>query len=103
MNKELASRALGKPGFLVLEKERQTNRERPSLGGWAPIAASPRALSSLSPKVNRQSRKRQEVACGKCKGGKGDGHGIGLTDRQAGNEEKRPGIGIRSEHKSKNC
>lgn len=84
MNKELASRALGKSGFLVPEKERQTNRERPSLGGWAPTATSPRApsLALLSPKGNRQSRKRQEVVGGKCKGGEGDGHGIGLIGRQ---------------------
>lgn len=64
MNKELASRALGKSGFLVPKRDRQ----RPSLGDWAPTATSPRTLPLAHTSVLRdrqRCRKRQEAAGGK--------------------------------------
>lgn len=68
MNQEIASRALAKSGFLVPERDRQTDRERPSLGGWAPTAVSPRTLLSAHTSVLRETGRagRQEAASGKC-------------------------------------
>lgn len=51
MNKELASRAIGKSGFLVPKRDRQ----RPSLGDWAPTATSPRTLPLAHTSVLRET------------------------------------------------
>ena len=76
MNKEVASRAREKSGFLVQIK---TNRERPSLGGWAPHLG---PLAHHSPKGKAEQEKTGD-GWGKCKGIEGYGHGTGLTHRQA--------------------